>query len=74
MNVNWSIDLGGILTLLAFVVGFIVLTARSRTELDTLRTTVDGLVKTVDSLRMTVVRLEERVATLLNSRPPPPTA
>lgn len=71
MNINWSIDLGGILTLLAFVVTFIVFNARSSTELNMLKQTVDRLNKTVDSLNLSVARLEERVASLFNRTPPP---
>lgn len=59
---HWSIDLGTVATLSISLVGFIVLIARSRSDLDNLKRLTSKLVEEVDDMKLKLATLEERVA------------
>lgn len=64
MNISWSIDLGGIMTILVVVGGFVFSILRRNVEVNALKATVDSLQSSVAALQIAVARLEERIKAL----------
>lgn len=65
---HWSIDLGGVITLIVTVVGFIALIARSRTDLENLKASVKTMAEDLDEMKIKLARLEERVSNWVVAR------
>ena len=62
--VNYSIDLGGIVTIIVVIGGFVFSIIRRNVEVGSLQRTVDTLTAAVGTLQITVARLEERITNM----------